>query len=295
MLFRYDQAPKRVVEPAEDLPESSSAFLALCLIESLDEWFGITHRTLYKTDHTRMQAGYPSVSFPTSEYAEDFGLLTARISREWPVYTFGVAENGEMVGITFSEEDGELIMQQHSISGIWYEDLTGLYLNLQFPDSQCAHCFHVLLKASETALPLLALDWKYADFIKQQRLADPDTTLSFCYVSISEYNKKDETLLRLSGLTQEQKQDLWQQFLEKKVYLPEFEWLWSALVKGKAPDWIEWTLSLYQVLEKLNYQIVCDGNQFRLLDGKGNKVYFGVDHADAAEKILMKILFPLNK
>ena len=32
-----------------------------------------------------------------------------------------------------------------------------------------------------------------------------------------------------------------------------------------------------------------------LLDKEGHRIYFGVDHSEAAEQVLMKVLFPLNQ
>ncbi len=51
-----------------------------------------------------------------------------------------------------------------------------------------------------------------------------------CYVQLAEEAGLSD---RLAGLSLEQKQCLWWLFLERRVYPPEFEWLWSEL----AGDW----------------------------------------------------------
>ena len=148
----------------------------------------------------------------------------------------------------------------------------------------------LLLKKSAA----VALEWEYADFLEQQRLARIDRTLSYCYVSLEEEESADPVGW-LSGLTLQQKCELWRMFLGKRLFLPEFEWLRDAMLQGAVPNWIEWHLALYRVLEEENIRFFCKDGQFELLDKEGHRIYFGVDHSEAAEQVLMKVLFPLNQ
>lgn len=43
-----------------------------------------------------------------------------------------------------------------------------------------------LLNAAEYDMEAVALEWKYADFLEQQKLCRIDHTLSFCYVILQE-------------------------------------------------------------------------------------------------------------
>lgn len=76
---------------------------------------------------------------------------------------------------------------------------------------------------------------------------------------------------------------------------PEFEWIRDALLQDGVPNWIEWHLALYRTLERLGIRFLCNGSQFALWDSAGKRLYFSVDHANAAEYVLMKILFLLNQ
>ena len=49
------------------------------------------------------------------------------------------------------------------------------------------------------------------------------------------------------------------------------------------------------MLEQLKIRFLCRRDQFELLDGEGKRLYFSVEHAEAAEQVLMKILFPLHQ
>ena len=47
--------------------------------------------------------------------------------------------------------------------------------------------------------------------------------------------------------------------------------------------------------EKLGIRFLCQNGQFELLDQQDKRLYFSVDHGDAAAQALMKALFPLNR
>ena len=63
----------------------------------------------------------------------------------------------------------------------------------------------------------MALEWEYADFLEQQRLARIDRTLSYCYVSLEEEESADPVGW-LSGLTLQQKCELWRMFWESGYF-----------------------------------------------------------------------------
>ena len=115
------------------------------------------------------------------------------------------------------------------------------------------------------------------------------------FISLQEAEDQSRTGVYLSALTAQQKCQLWRTFLEKGLPQPEFEWLRNALLQGDIPNWIEWHLALYRVLEEENIRFFCKDGQFELLDKEGHRIYFGVDHSEAAEQVLMKVLFPLNQ
>ena len=293
MLFRYDKTLEWALHPTQPLAEERSpAWQVLCLVRELDRWFDLPHRTLYQSGDARIQIGYLDASLPVAEYGEEFGTLLAGIGEQWPVWSVGAAFNGEVAGLSFSCDDGVLTMRQHNTSGVWQRELRGLYLNVQLPDADAAECLAQLLRIEGRGAPVAALEWKYADFLEQQELTEIDRTLSFCYVQLAEEAGLSD---RLAGLSLEQKQCLWWLFLERRVYPPEFEWLWSELAGDWPLDWTEWVLALYRTLDELQFRLICQGNQFELLDSAGRRIYFGADHdVGAAEQVFMKAVFALN-
>ena len=247
MEVHFEKMAERRFAPQTMATDESPAMLVICLIRSLKNWFGQSSRT--QTDGSQLQFGYELLDLPVQEFAETFGPLIYEIQRVWPVQAFGLGSQDELVGLSFPNDGKSAVVRQHSISGLWYNELRDLYLCIQFPEPQTAECMSRLLNAAEYDMEAVALEWKYADFLEQQK-----------------------------GLPQ-----------------PEFEWLRNALLQGDIPNWIEWHLALYRVLEELGIRFLCRDGQFVLLDRQGKKLYFGIDHGNSAAQVLMKVLFPLRR
>ena len=295
MQFHYDKTLKQKVDAPAQVADETPARLLVCLAKSLRDWLGESCRISWHEGETQLCLGYEGLSVPVLEFAQAFATLVCRVNSLWPVQIFGMADNGELIEFSFAEMNGAYIVQQHSISGIWCEDFQSIYLCIQFPDSLSAGCMCRLLGATIHNESVVAFDWKYADFLRQQKLFAEDRTLSYCYVLLDSDTEPNEPALCLSGLQLKQKQTLWHLFLEKHLIPPEFEWVRDSLLQDSVPNWIEWHLALYHTLEQLGIRFLCHEGQFELVDQAGKRLYFSVDHSSAAEHVLMKILFPLNQ
>lgn len=268
-----------------------SARLLLYLDRAIREWLGVTPYLICEDGH--MEFIYQNVIFPTSECGERFGGFVASIQPVWPVTLYGVAESDELVCLDLTwEADGGLLLCQENISGIPALQLRDLCLSVQLPDQATADGMAAILQASWACLPCAALDWIYADFIRRQGLGDTEPVNAFCYVFLRESVSLEERLLALSY---PQKLELWRRFLMEGAEPLEFEWMADLLRRGKTPGrWLEWSLTLHQVLRGLGYQIQMGERRFSLLDCHGKRVYYGSDNTRAAERLLMKVLFPIR-
>ena len=57
---------------------------------------------------------------------------------------------------------------------------------------------------------------------------------------------------------------------------------------------LEWELALDMVLDQLSFQVNRDTNSFCLLDGTGRERRFDFTRGGPAEKLFLKLLFPLD-
>lgn len=145
MQFHYDRTLKQKVRAAAPTANASPAGLTIYLAKSLKEWLGQSCRVSYQDGKTQLQLGYETLSVPALEFAQAFAPLVCGVNPLWPVQIFGMADNGELIELSFAEKSGEYIVQQHNISGIWCENLQDIYVCIQFPDPLSAGCMYQLL------------------------------------------------------------------------------------------------------------------------------------------------------
>ena len=74
----------------------------------------------------------------------------------------------------------------------------------------------------------------------------------------------------------------------------EFVWLAEEISEDTVSNRMEWELALREAMKQLKFRIINQENSFELFDDAGKRLYFGSDCRSAAERALMKILFPLN-
>ena len=87
---------------------------------------------------------------------------------------------------------------------------------------------------------------------------------------------------------------LWLSFLKDGFQPIEFEWLADSIGENTLLNRLEWELSLEEAMDQLGFRTRNREKSFELFDGKGNKLYYGADCRSAAERSLVKLLFPLN-
>lgn len=165
MQFHYDKTLKQKIKAMTQIADETPAWLTICLAKSLKEWLGQSCRVSDQDGSAQLQLGYEALSVPVLEFAETFAPLVCKINSIWPVQVFGMADNRELIELSFAETNGEYIVQQHNISGTWCENVQDIYLCIQFPDPLSAGCMYQLLCAAVHDEYVVAFDWRFADFL----------------------------------------------------------------------------------------------------------------------------------
>ncbi len=138
---------------------------------------------------------------------------------------------------------------------------------------------------------IAVIPWNRADFLKEQNLIELNSRSFFCYAGFDIASRQEDCLCSLDF---SKRLSLWRSFLKEGLEPEEFEWLICAITENALSDRMEWELALQEALEQLHFRVVNQEHSFELFDDKGKRLYFGVDCRRAAERSLMKILFPLN-
>ncbi len=87
---------------------------------------------------------------------------------------------------------------------------------------------------------------------------------------------------------------LWLQFLENGIDYEEFAWLYDRISAQELNGRIEWELAVYAALNQLEYALKISESVFELYDGGGERRYFSFNSEQNAQRVFLKLLFPLN-
>lgn len=138
---------------------------------------------------------------------------------------------------------------------------------------------------------ILVAEWDLREIFEREHIPWMQQNTCYCYGNISEDQKKQNYLEVVSF---PQKVNLWLRFLENGVDYTEFEWLYSGILKQNLIDRTEWELAVYVALNQLSYTLKISELEFELYDGKGEHRYFSFDSEQNAQRVFLKLLFPLN-
>ena len=84
------------------------------------------------------------------------------------------------------------------------------------------------------------------------------------------------------------------QFLENGVDYAEFEWIYDGIFKQELNNRTEWELGLNAALNQLEYSLKISESEFELCDGIGERRYFSFNSEQNAQRVFLKLLFPVN-
>lgn len=291
MLYPYKIASEKYLSCMESLPEDTPGRLSICLLDMLREWFHTEGEVHYASGSKAVYIIYKRVIFSPMDFFDEWGQIMALLSETWPVCAYGTALTRETMRLEAYNEGGKIRAVQKNISGKKANELEDCCLQMEFPDAQTAANMQKVLAAFRLEANTVALDWKYADFLNKQKIAWMEQGSAFCYLSI---DKQPPIEKCLEALDFSQKKELWDLFLKDGFQPLEFEWLAELSRKNMVFDLLEWELALKEVLCELNYSVENQFGSFALLDGEGRRLYYSIDHLSAAEKFLLKMIFPIN-
>lgn len=195
--------------------------------------------------------------------------------------------------MTVQTQDGKTaLLQLRSLSGRPVDRMYGLGIHLNVPGEQSMAYLADVIAAMPSDGPLIgAVTKKHERFLRSGGLLVPVEGAFFAYFS---WEPEADWGQLLYTLTAEHKLLLWEAFLEDGVQPKEFDWLWEIYYTEKAGYLLEWELALRMVLEKLRFHVEQGERSYRLIDGSGRERRFDFIQGGPAEKVFLKLLFPVD-
>ncbi len=186
---------------------------------------------------------FDDVAFAEDDFWQVFGEYLVLLRAKWKIDIFGTSGlSQETIWLTLQEKNQHFYAIQKTLSGQPADTIQSLCLRIQCLSSEQSETLYTLVAATDWENGVTALDWKYGVFLMEENLAIPTQNSCFCYGSLFENIKCENTLQILNF---QQKVTLWTGFLKYGFDYTEFKWLFNTISKDIISNRIEWELSLH--------------------------------------------------
>lgn len=213
------------------------------------------------------------------------------ISKKVPLSIYGNTGACETASlhVSISQDKQYLELSKKNVSSEDFEELSNICLRAAFPDGQSSDQFLEMIRA---------LDFR-KDFLPMKRTAYVQEVLGGCpeysedtyfrYLPLTEAAWES---LYTDALTVDQKKTLWLLFLRDAVSPIEFEDTFERLSSGLLETAFSWELALRLAMAEAGVAVLYDESGFRIIDQNNCRIRCDYEFGQAAEKLLLKLLFP---
>ena len=189
------------------------------------------------------------------------------------------------------QQNGKFYAVQKTISGRYADSIRSLCLRIECTDAEDAAMVNLLCQHMDWQSGILVADWDLREAFEREYIPWLHQSTCYCYGNLSEDQEQQDYLDVLSF---PQKVGLWLQFLENRFDYEEFAWLYDRISAQELNGRIEWELAVYAALNQLEYALKISKSEFELYDGSGKRRYFSFNSEQNAQRVFLKLLFPLN-
>lgn len=231
-------------------------------------------------------------AFSEQDFWQTFGGYMIVLHAKWEIVIFGAELfSQEAVELSLDQKKEAFYAVQKTVSGYYADSIHSLCLRIQCASKEEAALMGVLWHSMDWQSGVLVAEWDLRGIFEREHIPWVEQNTGYCYGNLSESQEQQHYLEALSFT---QRVNLWLRFLENGVDYAEFEWLYRGILKQELNDRTEWELAVYAALNQLDYTLKISESEFELYDGKGERRYFSFNSEQNAQRVFLKLLFPLN-
>lgn len=292
--MHYFKESQREAIPSPDFRDNVTLKHLLQFLYDLCAW---THTTLgssagVKEDAHSFYILFCGFAFSEQDFWQTFGGYLIALRQKWRIDIWGSElSSQETVELSLDQQKDAFYAVQKTVSGRCADSIISLCLRIQCAGKEEAALMNLLCQCMDWQSGVLVAGWDLRETFERERIPWIHQNTCYCYGNISE---EQEQQTYLDALSFPQKVNLWLQFLESGFDYAEFAWLYAGIAKGELNDRTEWELALYTALNQLEYTLRISESEFELFDGKGERRYFSFDSEQNAQRVFLKLLFPVN-
>ena len=245
-----------------------------------------------KKDAHSLYILFRNFAFSEQDFWQTFGGYLIALRPKWKIGIFGTElSSQETAALLLDQQNGKFYAVQKTISGCYADSIRSLCLRIECADTEDAAMVNLLCQHMDWQSGILVADWDLREAFEREYIPWLHQSTCYCYGNLSEDQEQQDYLDVLSF---PQKVGLWLQFLENGIDYEEFAWIYDRIFAQELNDRIEWELAVYAALNQLEYALKISESEFELYDGSGEKRYFSFNSEQNAQRVFLKLLFPVN-
>ena len=296
MLYPYQTAEEHRAPLRERaLLRQPAGLLALELVRTINDSFLLRPPLCcIRRGRARSPPALPgTLHVIPATWEEECRELMACRSSHWETALYGTAPGGETGELTFHLEEGNRILcRTRRVSGRPFDQLSGLCVKLEADSSEHAARLRDVLGQIRYNARCCAVDRRAGAFLDENEILEDQDGSLYRYLTL----EGDPKPHRLSPgpLFRAEAASL-AHFSSGRRTGPHGVCLGphEFAQEGAGFCMMEWELTLQQVLDELEFQIINQPGQFYILDPSGKQITFDFIRGGPAEKVFLKILFPV--
>lgn len=292
--MHYFKESQREEIPVPDFKDNITRKLLLQFLCDLCTWAQATPVTSVgiKKDAHSLYILFRNFAFSEQDFWQTFGGYLIALRPKWKIGIFGTElSSQETAALLLDQQNGKFYAVQKTISGRYADSIRSLCLRIECANTEDAAMVNLLCQHMDWQSGILVADWDLREAFEREYIPWLHQSIYYCYGNLSEDQEQQDYLDVLSF---PQKVGLWLQFLENGIDYEEFAWIYDRIFAQELNDRIEWELAVYAALNQLEYALKISKSEFELYDGSGERRYFSFNSEQNAQRVFLKLLFPLN-
>lgn len=278
------------------------------LIRCLSEQFQEKPQLYEPQCREELWAVFPRAVLQTEDFFEDYGAVLASLSGVYPVTVHGFAdrlEEGELSvapvpcsdvcdvcdAADVREGTGRIQCVKESMSGRDFELLSSVWLKIRFRRRMETEFTAQVIRASAPGAAAAAVCARWADVFSEKDLFADTETSRFRYVFFDDVSDRSRAML--GCLSVSQIKELWVAYLADRSDSVELELFYERLNELSEEEVGRLTMALRLALDELSIRVGWCCGEFHVTDAEGARLWFDFASKSPAEKLFLKLLFPV--
>lgn len=234
---------------------------------------------------------FENSGFDCDEFSAEYGEVIASIEKKYPVCICGMLRDLEMGEVTAYSDDDGIWYKKSAVSGRNFDVLSCVYIKIALTTQEELRFLMLLL--SDCAKNNIAFPRRFSHLLNPEEYGGEEEATHFLYLSLDSEEPFPETLsqtLSVSQLT-----ELWAIFLREGTEVGEFDMLYEQIKQHRAPDLLRLELSLQMAVDALGIVVTNDASGFMVRGEGDRRIRMDYHSKSSAEKLFLKILFPIGR